>query len=225
MLAQFAEFYSAQLSERIKSAQASKAARGLWVGPAPFGYNLADGELLPGRWRLWVVAIFVGYSLGATTVELAAALNAASVPLASGRPWTKDSVLMVLRNHAYIGRAGGRAIAAYQALHQPLVSPELWEAVQTALSERRKRPLGPLTRARAAPLSYKPCCALCGAAMHRHKSAGGVYLRCRGALNHTCTARGVPLDQVEHQVTLLRESGAVIITVWVKAPRGVERFQ
>ncbi|NJK81349.1 MAG: recombinase family protein, partial [Chloroflexaceae bacterium] len=37
MLAEFAEFYSAQLSERIKASHQGKIARGEWVGDVPFG--------------------------------------------------------------------------------------------------------------------------------------------------------------------------------------------
>lgn len=225
MLAEFAEFYSAQLSERIKGAAQSKAERGLWVGPPPFGYDLVDRQLVPNRLWLWVVCIFAAYFHGANTTELAAALNAAGVPLRSGKPWTKDSVLMVLRNPAYIGRAGGRALAPYEAAHRPLVTPELWGAVSGLLTVRRRRPRGPRRGPRPAPLSFVPKCALCGSAMHRHKSAGGPYLRCYGAINHTCAAKGVPLDLVEHQVQLLRQSGAAVDLVWLKAPRGVERFE
>ena len=62
--------------------------------------------------------------------------------------------------------------------------------------------------------------------MHRYTSDGGVYLRCRASLNHMCEARaGVPLDLVEHQVELLRRSGSPVGVVWLKAPRGVERFE
>jgi site-specific DNA recombinase len=225
MLAEFAEFYSAQLSERIKGAAASKAARGLWVGPPPFGYDLVDRELRPGRYWLWVVAIFEAYYLGSNTVELAAALNAAGVPLRSGKPWTKDSVLMVLRSRAYIGEGGGRAIAPYPAAHRPLVTRELWGAVSGLLSVRQKRPRGPRRGPRPAPLPYVARCALCGSAMHRHRSAGGPYLRCYGSINHTCPAKGVPLDLVDHQVRLLEQSGAAVAIVWLKAPRGVERFE
>lgn len=225
MLADFAEFYSAQLSERIKGAAQSKAERGLWVGPPPFGYDLVARELVPNKWALWVVCIFVAYDLGATTVQIAAALNAAGVPLRSGLPWTKDSVLMVLRNPAYIGRAGGRALGAYDAAHKPLVSPELWARVATTLGTRRKRPAGPRRAPRAAPLPWRALCALCGARMHRYTSAGGLYLRCRGAINRTCGAKGVSFDLVEHQLQLLRQSGASVATVWLRAGRGVERFE
>jgi site-specific DNA recombinase len=225
MLAEFAEFYSAQLSERIKGATLSKAARGLWVGGAPFGYLLVERQLVPGPLRLWVVCIFVAYDLGATTPAIAAALNVAGVPLGRGKPWTKDSVLMVLRNHAYIGRAGGRALAAYEAAHEHLVSTELWQRVQETLGTRRKRPLGPNRGPRPAPLSYEPRCALCDGKMHRYKSAGGAYFRCRASLSKRCLAKGVSLDLVEHQVELLRKSGAEISAVWLRAKRGVERFE
>jgi site-specific DNA recombinase len=226
MLAQFAEFYSAQLSERIKGAAQSRAARGLWVGPAPFGYVLdpRTHQLVPGAHWIWVVIVFVSYDLGHTTTTIAAALRAAGVPLASGKPWSKDSVLGVLRNHAYIGRAGGRALAAYDAGHRPLIGPELWKRVQETLGTRRRRPSGPRRGPRPAPLAYEPHCAACGAKMHRYTSAGGVYLRCWGAANKVCSARGVRLDLIEHQVKLLRASGAAVARVWL-AVRGVERFE
>lgn len=225
MLAEFAEFYSAQLSERIKGAAQSKAARGLWVGGAPFGYDLVNRQLVPGRLRLWVVAIFVAYDLGATTPAIAAALNAAGVPLGRGKPWTKDSVLMVLRNHAYIGRAGGRALEAYEAAHEHLVGRELWQRVQDALGSRRKRPLGPRRASTLPPLSYEPRCALCGGRMHRHRQPKAMYFRCRRAMSRACEATGVKLDLVEHQVELIRRGGAPVAVVWLRAPRGVERFE
>jgi DNA invertase Pin-like site-specific DNA recombinase len=225
MLAEFAEFYSAQLSERIKGAAASKAARGLWVGGAPFGYDLVNRQLAPNALRLWVVAIFVAYDLGATTTTIAAGLNAAGVQLGRGKPWTKDSVLMVLRNHAYIGRAGGRALAAYEAAHEHLVSTELWQRVQDTLGTRRKRPTGPRKPSTLEPLSYEPRCALCGSKMHRHRQPKVMYFRCYRAINHTCEAKGLKIDLVEHQVDLLRRSGAPVAIVWLRAPRGIERFE
>jgi site-specific DNA recombinase len=225
MLADFAEFYSAQLSERIKGAALSKAQRGLWVGPAPFGYDLVDRQLAPNRWHLWVVCIFVAYDLGASSVDIAAALNAAAVPLRSGKPWTKDSVLQVLRSRAYIGRAGGRALEAYDAAHRPLVSPELWVRVQETLGTRRKRPLGPRRPATLPPLGFVPRCALCGGKMHRHRQPKSMYFRCRGAINHTCEAKGVRLELVLDQVELLKKAGAPVAVVWLRAPRGIERFE
>lgn len=227
MLAEFAEFYSAQLSERLTSSARGKASRGQWVGAAPFGYVLdpASHQLVAGAHWLWVVFLFVGYDLGASSVDLAAAMNAAGVPLSSGRPWTKDSVLMVLRNHAYIGRAGGRALETYEAAHRPLISLELWQRVQETLGTRRKRPTGPRRPSTLAALSYEPRCALCGAKMHRHRQPSAMYFRCYQALNHTCPAKGVKIDLVEHQVELIRRGGGRVAVVWLRAPRGIERFE
>lgn len=225
MLADFAEFYSAQLSERIRDAAQSKARRGLWVGPPPFGYDLRERQLVPNQWRLWVVIIFVAYSEGANTTTIAHALNAAGIPTRSGKPWTKDTVSMVLRNRAYIGQAGGRALKTYQAAHEALVTPELWSQVAARLSERRKRPQGPRKPSTLPPLSYVPLCALCGSKMHRHRQPHSLYFRCYKALNHTCAARGVKIEQVDHQVQLLRQTGTPVAVVWLRAPRGIERFE
>lgn len=225
MLAEFAEFYSAQLSERIRGAAQSKAARGLWVGPPPFGYDLVDRQLVANRWWLWVTIVFEAYYLGANTVELAGALNAAGVPLRSGKPWTKDSVLMVLRSRAYIGEGGGRALAAYEAHHRPLVTRELWGAVSGLLSVRQKRPRGPRRSSRPAPLPWRPLCDLCGGPMNRHPHGERPYLHCRASLNHTCSAGGVRLDLVEQQIELLQQAGAPVNLVWLRAPRGIVRFE
>jgi hypothetical protein len=132
---------------------------------------------------------------------------------------------MVLRNHAYIGRAGGRALETYEAGHEPLVSHELWQRVAETLGTRRKRPRGPRKPSTLAPLSYEPRCALCGAKMHRHRQPKAMYFRCYRAINHTCEAKGVKIDQVEHQVELIRRSGAPVAVVWLRAPRGIERFE
>lgn len=225
MLADFAEFYSARLSERIRGAALSKAQRGLWVGPPPFGYDLVNRQLVPGACAEWVPRIFEWFAEGYSAIDVAKELNAAGVPLRSGKPWTKDSVYMVLRNHAYIGWAGGRAIAAYEAAHQPLVSRELWGAVSTLLSERRRRPTGPRKSSRPAPLPWQALCDLCGGPMNRHPHGERPYLHCRASLNKTCSARGVRLDLVEHQVELLRKSGAPVAVVWLRAPRGIVRFE
>ena len=224
MLAEFAEFYSAQLSERIKSAAQSKAARGLWVGKSPFGYDLVERRLVANDLAPWVLHIFEAYDQGAAPVDIALNLTAAGVPL-MGKPWSKDSVYMVLHNHAYIGRAGGRALPAYEAGHQPLISTELWERVQLHLSTQRRRPLGPRKSSRPGPLPWRALCALCGGPMNRHPHGVRPYLHCRASLNKTCTAKGVKLDLVYDQVDLLRKAGAPVAVVWLRAPRGIERFE
>jgi hypothetical protein len=85
--------------------------------------------------------------------------------------------------------------------------------------------MGPRRPSTLATLTYVPRCALCGAKMHRHRQPKAMYFRCYKSLNHTCEARGVKLDLVEHQVELLRKSGAPVAIVWLRAPRGVERFE
>ena len=225
MLAQFAEFYSSQLSERIRTAKAGKAQRGEWIGDPPFGYLRQGRSIAPGPLWPWVVCIFKAYELGASSVDISRALNAAAVPLSSGKPWTKDSVLMVLHGRAYIGQGGGRALPVYQGDWRPLITPGLFEAVQERLQERKRRPTGP-RRQRAAPLGYEALCGVCGGPMNRAGlSSGGGYLRCRASLSKQCAATGVRLDTVSGQLDLLRQAGTEVSRVWVKAPRGIVRFE
>jgi DNA invertase Pin-like site-specific DNA recombinase len=229
MMAQFAEFYSAQLSERMRTSVAGKVARGDWVGDVPFGYERAGATLRPGPLASWVVIIFCAYVAGHTSTAIARAMNATPLRLRSGRNWTRDSVLMVLNNRSYIGYGRARSIGEYQSRHQALVTGEIFAQAANQLRARRRPSCARPSTARPKQ-SYTPRCAACDQIMHRHKSGRAQsrngYYRCRAATNGNCTAtRGVRIDQVDAQVELLRKAGEKIATVWLEAPRGIKKWE
>jgi site-specific DNA recombinase len=234
MLAEFAEFYSRQLSERVKLSLASRAASGRWVGDVPFGYRrnkkAAEGIEPDPATRMWPLIIFVAYLEGYKVRDIADALNQTNIRLRHGRPWHRDAVYNILQNPAYMGLGRAGELGAYQSNHTPLVPAALWRRAEKLRLARKTRggrqiQTWPVARPRR-KRDYIPHCALCDKVMHRSTSGETIYKhgywRCK---NVECQAKGVRIDIVDSQVAALRAGGTVIERVWIVYKRGVERFE
>ncbi len=138
LLGVFAEFERATIIDRVVAGMERKAARGGWPGGAvPYGLRLDDDKHLaiePAEFPL-VERIFTRYGIdhaGAATI--AAELNADACRTRSGRRWSAQAVLFILRNRSYLGEVTFRDVC-----HQPdqsLIDPALFEKGQALLAER-----------------------------------------------------------------------------------------
>ena len=138
LLGVFAEFERATIIDRVVAGMERKAARGGWPGGAvPYGLRLDDDKHLavePAEFPL-VERIFTRYGTdhaGAATI--AAELNADACRTRSGRRWSPQAVLFILRNRSYLGEVTFRDVC-----HQPdkpLIDPVLFDKAQGVLTER-----------------------------------------------------------------------------------------
>ncbi len=138
LLGVFAEFERATIIDRVVAGMERKAARGGWPGGAvPYGLRLDDDKHLAieaSEFPL-VERIFTRYGIdhaGAATI--AAELNTDACRTRSGRRWSAQAVLFILRNRSYLGEVTFRDVC-----HQPevpLIDPALFERAQTLLAER-----------------------------------------------------------------------------------------
>jgi site-specific DNA recombinase len=140
MLGVFAEFERSTIVDRVIAGMERKAARGAWTsGTYPYGYraNKETGVLhLVEEEAPLVPIIFKQYAAGRLgTRALASWLNERGYRTRTGRLWSHIAVVTVLRNRAYVGEIFFRD-QWHQAPHQPLVSVELFEAVQAVMTER-----------------------------------------------------------------------------------------
>ena len=168
MLGVFAEFERALIVERIVSGLERKAARGGWCGgQRPYGYVL-DGrrehlEQHPTEAAL-VPLIFDLYAKqGLGSAALAHWLNERGHRTKTGRPWSRHSVLTVLRNRSYRGQIYYRG-TWYDAPHQPLVDEALFERAQAILSRRGEDPAERRTNGSDYLLTGRVRCGRCGRA-------------------------------------------------------------
>ena len=137
-----------------------------------------------------------------------------------GAAWATSSVTRMLQNPVYAGnvvwkyrqekkttengkikitRPVNPDFLCVKGLHEPIVSPELWEAVQEKMKKSATSPLPPKS-AMKNPLSGLVRCSFCGNLMQRRpyqKSSQPATLICA---THNCPQISAPLYMVERRI-------------------------
>lgn len=106
MLEAMAEYYSLNLADEVKKGMTEKALRGELQTPAPFGYVVNNGALVPDESRSETVrTIFELYvHSDLSSGEIAKILNDSGDTTIRGNPFEKRSVDYILRNPIYTGK-------------------------------------------------------------------------------------------------------------------------
>ncbi len=140
IIQRIAQLESEQIGERTYMGMAHKAENspGLLGFNPPFGYRIQDNDLaIVPEEAVTVRHIFDRYSAGERMSEIARSLNSAEILTRRGSAWTKWSISHLLHNPAYAGfrRWDGFLVPS---THEPIISSELFNQVQTLISEHVK---------------------------------------------------------------------------------------
>lgn len=165
-----AKNYVDNLSEESRKGMVEKAKQGIWPTQAPIGYLNALGPMgkkiiVPDEAMSAVVTrLFEWFETGNYSLKQITekAVSEGLRYRRSGRPVGVSTVHKTLRNRLYAGTFewGGKH---YQGTHQPLVSQETWQNVQSVLDGRS------VSNIRAVPLRFAftglVTCGHCGCAV------------------------------------------------------------
>ena len=123
-----AEYYSAELRQKIIRGQRETVKKGLHTGaPLPIGYKTEDRRIVVDQERApYVVEVFERYAQGAKMKDLVAYLNDQGIVGTRGGRITPAVVYRMLRNERYLGIFDQFGI---ELRVEPIISPELFEAV------------------------------------------------------------------------------------------------
>ncbi len=186
MLASFAEFERATISQRTSDKMAASRRRGLWTGGRPpLGYDVSNKQLVVNAEEAeQVKAVFQLYSQLGSLLDVAAELRERGWTTKSwvngkgvavrGVQFTKGAVHSLLQNPLYIGRIKA-ADQVVEAAHEAIIDLPTWEAVQARL---RVNQVSGSMRSRGgskgtALLSGLARCAACGAGLLHHYTKKG----------------------------------------------------
>lgn len=147
------EFYSIRLSGEVKRGMLEKASRGEPLTIAAFGYRMENNKLIPDEKAPIVREIFKAYADGAKMAGIARSLGERGIRTTRGNPPDNRFVEYMLHNPVYIGKIRwskeGRAVSlrdydneniiVYDGKHEPIISAELWQAVQERLVVDKKK--------------------------------------------------------------------------------------
>ena len=198
-----AEYYSAELSQKVQRGRRETVKRGLSYGTRPpIGYKIVDRHYVVDQATApYVRHVFEMRAAGSSCVECADYLNSVGVRSFHGHEIEKGVIYRMLRNPRYLGIFDSDGI---ELRVDPIVSQELFDSVQA--SHPKTRNAGGRARAKEQFLLSCVCrCGHCGSLciidQGRGKS-GKLYhyyvcnlRRRKGA--HACKLGRIPQEKLE----------------------------
>ena len=160
----YAEYYSADLSEKVVRGMTENALKCKFNGGTlPIGYQIdSDQTFQPDPFTApFVREAFQRYDEGATMTEIRDWLNGQGVRNTQGRKLTYNSVQHLLNNRRYIGEYVYREIIVPDGI-PAIVPQELFDRVQEKLAKNRKAPARHKAKEEYL-LTTKLFCGYCGA--------------------------------------------------------------
>ena len=165
LLEGMAEYYSAELSQKIKRGQVeSLKKKNTLGGLVPFGYRTINKKyFIDEEESIIVKDIFNSYNAGKTIKQITTDLKCRGIKNSHNRFFCHNSIMNMLKNQKYIGvyKFGNTSIQDY---FPAIISKEVFDMTQNNL-KTRKRKSGEGKAKINYLLSGKLYCGLCGAIM------------------------------------------------------------
>lgn len=200
-----AEYYSIDLSQKVKRGRIESAKKGRFIGGGvPLGYKLENGTLqIDERTAAAVRYVFQEYAAGSRLQDIVDHLNNNGFRGARGGTFSKSSFWRMLSNEKYLGildQEGYRFENAFPAL----IDKDTFERAQKRLESNRH--LGAKNKADSPyVLTGKLFCGLCGQSMVGISGTGKshkkwYYYSCNGKRKKICQKRHEKKDFIEWYV-------------------------
>lgn len=205
MLESFAEYYSAELSQKVKRGRKESRIKGLFVGGRkPFGYCVEDKVVKINEKQAEIVRqVYNDYISGMRLKDIASKLNKQGIKTSNGKDFNINQVSRMLRSPLYCGKVYADD-TVYTNIYPPIIDEELFDKVNKSLQTGKKT-----AAQKKAPnpfiLSGKLVCGKCKANMTGDSGTGrnGVhyYYKCvNRKRKHSCDKKSVEKDYIENYV-------------------------
>ncbi|MBQ4585189.1 MAG: recombinase family protein [Clostridia bacterium] len=201
-----AEYYSADLSEKVSRGMKENALKCVYNGGiVPLGFKIdeerhyqIDPETAP-----IIVEIFTRYDNGDRMVDIIDDLNRRGIKNGVGRPFNRNSIGSIIKNRHYIGEYFHGDVVIPDAF-PALINYELFDRVNKK-HERNHKIAGRFRAKEKYILGTKLFCGKCKAMMHgdcAKKSNGTVYryYRCYNKKERLCDKKAVKKSWIEDLV-------------------------
>ena len=207
MLTGMAEYYSAELSEKVVRGMTENVLKGKYNGGTiPIGYTVDEEKFfqIDPLKAPFVVEAFQRYNDGATMKELMNWLNDSGVTTNRNQKFTYNSIQTLLTNRRYIGENRFKDIVMPDSI-PVIIEKELFDSVQDKIAKNRRAP----ARHKAEDdylLTTKLFCGMCGAMMFgecgtsRNKNVHHYYKCANAKRTKTCKKKPVRKEWLEDLV-------------------------
>ncbi len=201
-----AEYYSADLAEKVTRGMTENALKHMYNGGVcPYGYCVDANQqyaIDPSRAPL-VLEIFSRYAGGDSITEILEDLDARGIRTNKGNRFNKSSIARMFANRKYIGEYRFKDVVIPNAI-PPIVPQELFDRVQVRM-EKNKHATSKSKAPETYLLTTKLYCGTCKSMMvgdSANKPNGVIYryYKCAAAKRHECNRKAIRKDYIEDQV-------------------------
>ncbi len=206
LLESMAEYYSAELSQKIRRGMDLNASKCLCTGGnIALGFKVAPDKtfLIDENTAPLVQEIFRRYADGETVVEICDSFNARGLKTSRGVPFNKNSLRLMLQNKRYIGTYTYRDMEIEHGMPR-IIEDELFNAVQEKMVKNKKAPAHSKAEQEYI-LTTKLFCGLCREMMtgikgNSHTGKPYYYYKCNHAKKKLCSKKAVRKEYIEDLV-------------------------
>lgn len=216
-----AEYYSAELSQKIRRGQNESREKGNFVGGGiAYGYKVVNKKVVVNEDEAEVIRyIFNQYVSGMIAREIIDALHEKGLTH-RGKPFLPNAVYQILRNTRYIGvyYHNGKK---YTNTFPPIVSTELFDTIQAMLAKNK---LGSHSRDTEFLLKGKLFCGICGKRMNGESGTSytgkiNYYYKCATKKRKSSACPKVTVRKEDIEKIVLQTTADLL-----RAPGNVERI-
>ena len=199
-----AEYYSAELSQKVIRGLTENRKKGLFCGGSvPYGYRVENKRLIIDEDKAAVVKyIFELYSVGLIVPEIITKLNELGITH-NGTPFTSNCIYGILKNRRYTGICEIHGVV-YDNIYPRIVPQEIMDKVAIRLARNKK---GRGNKTAPYLLRFKLFCGYCGCPMAGESGTSvtgkrSFYYKCYGKkkLGNGCHKEQIRKDILEEIV-------------------------
>ena len=162
MLESMAEYYSAELSQKVRRGVRESLIKGNFIGGyGLFGYDIVDKKWTINTYEADIVRdMFTRYKNGEKAKDIIDRLNAQGIRTKAGSPFNMNSFARIIRNEKYIGIVNSHG-TVYTNVIPPIVDKKLFYDCNAVMDEHKHKPREYKSE-RPYILSGKLFCGYCG---------------------------------------------------------------
>lgn len=214
-----AEYYSAELSQKVKRGMNINASKCLYNGgPILLGYKIKDKKYIIDEDMAPIVKeIFTMYANDKTMLEIAEYLNNKGIKTTMGHTYKKNNISLILRNRKYLGIYIYKDTEVEGGIPQ-IISEELFNEVQEKINKNISAP----ARRKAKNeylLTTKLFCGNCkemmtGTSGTSQNGTLYAYYTCNGIKKNSCDKKNINKDLIEQIV--ISETRKILTDINIK---------
>ena len=159
MLEGYAEYYSAELSQKIRRGMNESRQKGNYTGGyVLYGYKIVDKKVVIDEYQAEIVRyIYEQYSTGVYVKDILKALNEKGV-IHRGKPFASNTIYGILKNEKYSG-SYKRGNEIFEKTFPRIVPQEVFEKVRKKVEQNK---YGKKNEKEPYLLRFKVTCGYCG---------------------------------------------------------------